>query len=524
MPRFRRRSVSRAAARALPRSFPAPVKGWIQSQSPAIDNPGGASILENFFPTTRGIRPRGGSLRHASIDDPVQSLLVWRSGTLERLFASDAHSLYNVTAPASPTIQPPADVTGQSGGFYSGAMFANSGGDFLVAVNGSDSRLLYDGSSWSTAPAITGVSSAALSYVWVFKNRLFFVEKDTMNAWCLAVDAIGGAAVQISLSGVFKKGGSLLFGETWSVDAGDGLDDICVFISTTGEVAAFSGSDPADPDNWSAIGRYDIGRPLGQNAHFRAGGDLIIATTDGLVPLSAAMDKDPAALTLAAITRSIEEEWKRQAVARESSKFWACVKWVARNMAIIGLPTVGASETYCYVVNLLTGAWAKYTGWDIAALAELGNIVLFATSSGGIFIAEAGGTDDGNAYASTFVGLYDHLGMPSAAKTVKMARSTWLFRKPFLPKISFSFDYLPRFGAYPNAAIHPDLDVWDLGLWNVAMWDSGTSLETVTRWVSVAGNGFAVAPSVQITHSHAAPPEAELISIDLLYEMGGIAV
>jgi len=149
---------------------------------------------------------------------------------------------------------------------------------------------------------------------------------------------------------------------------------------------------------------------------------------------------------------------------------------------------------------------------------------IFATSSGGIFIAEAGGTDDGNAYASTFVGLYDHLGMPSAAKTVKMARSTWLFRKPFLPKISFSFDYLPRLGAYPNAAIHPDLDVWDLGLWDVAMWDSGTSLETVTRWVAVAGNGFAVAPSVQITHSHAAPPEAELISIDLLYEMGGIAV
>lgn len=525
MPRFRHRPMPSAAQqRASPRSFLAPVRGWIQSQSPAVDNPGGASILENFFPTTRGIRPRGGSLRQATIDNPVQSLMVWRSGTLERVFASSAGAIYNVTAPPDPMVQPPAEVTGKSSGFYSSAMFASSGGDFLVAVNGSDNRLLYDGSSWSTNPAITGVSSAALSYVWVFKNRLFFVEKDTMNAWCLAVDAIGGAAIQISFSGVFKRGGSLLFGETWSVDAGDGLDDVCVFISTTGEVAAFSGSDPADPNNWAAVGRYDIGRPLGQNAHFRAGGDLIVATTDGLVPLSAAMDKDPAALTLAAITRNIEDEWKRQAVARESSKYWCCVKWVARNMAIIGLPTVGSAESYCYVVNLLTGAWAKYTGWDIVALAETGNIVLFAAPSGGIFIAEAGGTDDGAAYASTFVGLYDRLGMPSAAKTVKMARSTWLFRKPFLPKISFSFDYLPRLGAYPNAAIHPALDVWDVGLWDVAMWDSGTALETITRWVSVAGSGFAVAPAVQITHSHASPPEAELVSIDLLYESGGVAV
>jgi hypothetical protein len=525
MPRFRRRPMPSAPQqRTMPKSFPAPVKGWIQSESPVIDIPGGASILENFFPTTRGIRPRGGSLRHATINSPVQSLMVWRSGTLERVFASDEQAIYNVTAPASPVLQPAPDVTSQSSGFYSSSMFANSAGDFLVAVNGSNNRLLYDGSSWSTTPAITGVSSAALSYVWVFKNRQFFVEKDTMNAWCLAVDAIGGAAIQISLSGLFKKGGSLLFGETWSVDAGDGLDDVCVFISTTGEVAAFSGSDPADPNDWSAIGRYDIGRPLGQNAHFRAGGDLIIATTDGLVPLSAAMDKDPAALTLAAITRSIEEEWRRQAVARETSKYWSCVKWVARNMAIIGVPTVGASEIYCYVVNLLTGAWAKYTGWDVSALAEMGSIVFFASPSGGIFIAEAGGTDDGHAYASTFVGLYDHLGMPSAAKAVKMARSTWLYRKPFLPKLSFSFDYLPRLGTYPNAAIHPDLDVWDQGQWDVAMWDSGTSLETVTRWVSVAGGGFAVAPAVQITHSYASPPEAELISIDLLYESGGIAV
>ena len=57
-------------------------------------------------------------------------------------------------------------------------------------------------------------------------------------------------------------------------------------------------------------------------------------------------------------------------------------------MAIIGVPTVGASETYCYVVNLLTGAWAKYTGWDIVALAELGDIVFFASPSGGIFITQ----------------------------------------------------------------------------------------------------------------------------------------
>lgn len=528
MPSFRRRVVPPPArSAAKPKGFLAPIRGWIQSESLALAEPAGASVLENFFPTTRGIRPRGGSLRHATIDDGVKSLMAWRSGGLLKLFASDADSIYDVTNPADPDVQPSADVTTLTSGDYSSTMFSTAGGDFLVAVNGTDKRQLYDGAAWAITPAITLVDSADLSYVWVFKNRLFFVEKDTMNAWCLAVDAIGGDAIQVSLSGVFQKGGSLLFGATWSVDAGDGLDDICMFVSTEGEVVGFAGSDPADPNDWRTIGRYDIGRPLGKDAHIRAGGDLIIATTDGMIPLSAALKKDPAALSLAAVTRNIEDEWKRQAVLRASAS-WCCVKWLARSMAIIGLPTVGPSEVCCLVVNLLTGAWAKYTGWNITSLVELGSLAYFGTPAtddtlGGVFIAEASGTDDGEAYFSTYVGLYENLGAHNT-KTVKMARTTWKYRKPFNAKISFSFNYSANLQAYPAAATHPSLDEWDVGLWDVAIWDSGTAEQVVTGWVSVAGEGFAVAPNVQITNSHNSPPEAELVSIDLLYENAGIAV
>lgn len=47
-----------------------------------------------------------------------------------------------------------------------------------------------------------------LNYVWVYKNRLFFVEKDSLNAWYLPVDSIGGAAEKFPLGGVFTRGGS----------------------------------------------------------------------------------------------------------------------------------------------------------------------------------------------------------------------------------------------------------------------------------------------------------------------------
>lgn len=526
MPPFRRRSIpQQAKARTELRTFLAPVRGWIQSKSLAVDEKAGASILENYFPTTRGIRPRGGSLRHATIDDGVDSLMVWRSGTVAKIFASDQDSIYEITAPADPEVQPSAAVTSQNSGIYSTTMFSTAGGDFLVAVNGEDDHLVYDGSAWaSNTPAITGVGSDDFSYVWVFKNRLFFIEKHTMNAWCLDVDALGGAAIQISLSGVFKRGGFLLFGATWSVDAGDGLDDFCLFITSTGEIAVFAGTDPSDPDAWSIVGTYDIGQPVGPFAHFRAGGDIIIATLDGMVPVSAAKEKDPAALTLASVSRNIEDEWRRQAVARQSNDTWSCVKWVARNMAIIGLPTVGASEVCCFVVNLLTGAWAKYTGWDMSCSIEVGSLVYFGSPGGGVFLAEAGGTDDGEPYFSTYVGNYEHLKSPASTKVVKMARSSWLYRKPFTPKISFSFNYIPSLPTYPDAAPQADDDVWDVGEWDVALWDASGTESIITRWVSVAGQGFSVAPNVQITHSYAGPPEAELVAVDLLYEEGGIAV
>jgi hypothetical protein len=418
MPSLRRRAVSPSArAHALAKTFPAPSRGWITSESLAADLEGGASVLENFFPTARGIRPRGGRLRHATIDLGVHSLMAWRSGTSERLFASDSSAIYNITSPANPLVQPAPDVAGLTGGFFSSIMFSTSGGDFLIAVNGADPHRVYNGAAWATTPAITGAASSSFSYVWVFKNRLFFIQKNSLYAWCLPVDSIGGAASQISLSGVFKKGGSLLFGTTWSVDAGDGMDDICVFVTSAGEMAAFSGSDPADPSAWELAGTYDIGRPLGPNAHFRAGGDVVIATLDGLVPLSAAKEKDPAALALSAVSRAIEDEWRTQALARQSSRAWSCVKWVARNMAVIGLPAVGTSDLCCYVVNLLTGAWAKYTNWDLSCAIEAGSLVYFGSPSGGVFIAEAGGTDDGAPYLSTFIGRYDHLKSPAAAKT-----------------------------------------------------------------------------------------------------------
>jgi len=57
----------RARSRSKPTSVPAPVLGWISAQNLAAGAKGSAVRLEGWFPTTRGIRMLGGSLRHATV-------------------------------------------------------------------------------------------------------------------------------------------------------------------------------------------------------------------------------------------------------------------------------------------------------------------------------------------------------------------------------------------------------------------------------------------------------------------------
>jgi hypothetical protein len=107
-----------------------------------------------------------------------------------------------------------------------------------------------------------------------------------MNAWFLDVDAIAGPVEQFPVGQLFKFGGFLMAIYTWAVDSGDGMNDKLVLISSKGEVAIYSGLDPTDATQWSLEGVYRLGAPVGRRCGASYGGDLLLLTTDGVVPLS----------------------------------------------------------------------------------------------------------------------------------------------------------------------------------------------------------------------------------------------
>lgn len=348
-----------------------------------------------------------------------------------------------------------------------------------------------------------------------------------MNAHYLETDAVTGAtAGVVSLSGVFKHGGSLLFTATWSLDSGDGLDDKIVFVSTEGEVAVWQG-DPTDTA-WGIVGRYDASPPMGKNAFLTVGGDLLILTKIGLVPLTAIIQKDPAALALAAVSRNIQPDWEREARERGSLP-WEIVKWTSRNIAYITCPVtadVTITPPIAFAVNLETGAWSKIEGWNMRCVVLHNDQVYFGTNAGTFMQADIGGTDDGELIYYTYVGHHDHLGAVGSFKTVMQARAVFRTKTEFTPQIGVTTNYVITLPAYPNAAVvTASAGEWDVGLWDVAKWDTGLSFYTVqTRWVSIGISGFTHAPILQIVSGSTIAPSAELIVFDTTYEMGDLVV
>ncbi|HBT70045.1 MAG TPA: hypothetical protein DEB63_19640 [Agrobacterium sp.] len=526
---MRKPTKKRKPRKVRSKSWPAPVAGWIANQNisaPVKDAPQGAWVLDNVLPTATGGETRRGSDVFATMPTatkPVLSLFSYKNGNQEKLFAANENEIADITT------APVNLLTGRTGGDWSVAQFVNADGAvFLRGVSGMDAPFVFDGASFGTTPALTfpvGITVTAdkLSRVWQYKNRLFFIQKESMDAWYLPVSVIGGALVRLPLAGVFARGGSLLFGSSWSIESGDGPNEYCAFVSTEGEVAVFSGSNPGDADDWAKVGVYRIGKPLGAKAFFRGGGDLIIATSLGLVPLSQAMQRDYAALSASAISVNIETAWNSTVDERDSAA-WHCEIWPEKQIAVVCMPTLTGTEKQMYVVNTRTAAWSRWTGWDGKCLEVFNGRLLFGSENGKIVEGYVGGSDQGAPYTTTYIPLFEDMGNPLALKIAKMARGVVRTAIPVEVQVTIQTDYIVSLPPVPQAPSIPPSNEWGAAIWGQGVWGAGRVKEIQQDWDSADGEGYAVAPAMRMTSGALVPIDAEIVRIDVTFEVTDIVV
>jgi hypothetical protein len=574
---FRRMPVPQQVAQQLQvTTLPAPTRGLILNENASFMQPGGALVLDNWMPTMKGIKLRGGCTRWCDLHAldvpvppvpsasrlPVISMFQYISGNNQRIFAGQTTKLFDVTA-GSPTLV----KSGQNSGNYVASQLANASGDHMLVCNDAGDYVLhFDGAAWTTyntgqitAPAGTSVVAGHnLTYVWKYRGRFYFIEGGTMNAWYLPTNAVQGALALIPLAGAATKGGKLLCGFSWSIDAGDGIDDKCVFMTDQGELLIFTGSDPSNAANWSQEGRYATSVPLGMNAHQAIGGDVLIATVDGIIPISASISKDVSQLDLASITRAIKTMWRDEVTAKRALP-WTMCKWDEYGGMFVTWPGGIAGNRYCGAVNIATGAWARYVGWDAMCFVRMRGDMFFGNQDGIVMQADRTGYDDGQPYTAVMVGGWEMFSSQATTMVWRQARASFTAGNadPFQPQLSACTDYVITLPPPPSAAPDPGVaDVWDQGLWGptpgwTPPWSPGNPFPTQgppsapdkasylqwdqaapptvpvvrnTGWVSIGYTGFSHAPICQVTVAQQAPPNVELISISALYEGAGVNV
>ena len=508
---------------AQPYTFVAPVRGLVLNENLAMAQPGGAEVMDNWICTQTGARVRGGTSRHIPLGAQVKAIFSYRSGGAETAFGATDANVYNITTAAGVT--PAPVISGQSNGNWSTQQFGTAGGDFMYAVNGANSAQLFDGATWAavtavSTPAITGIATTSLAQVFSFANRLFFIEANSLNAWYLPVDSIGGAANSFSLAGIFKRGGKLLYGATWSLDAGDGLDDKCIFVSDQGEVAIYEGTNPGSAADWRLAGVYNVTTPLGPKAKMSAGGDLLIATQSGLVPISAAINRDVAALEMGAVSQAITPLWQKKAFTLGAGN-WEIEKWPSENIMIVSQP--GDRESTCLIANLQTGAWSRFTGINVQVLGFFDGSVFFGGLDGNIYRFESGGSDNGTPYTSVYLGKAEGMGAHGLQKTIVQMRATFRAKTRIAPQVSAKVDYDLTVSSPPNAGVDSGLgSIWGVSVWGAAKWGGSAVTSTQALWASVGRTGYAIAPEVQVTVGSIAKPNVELVGVDATFHVGAM--
>ena len=517
-----RQAVGRPAPQAVPYTFPAAIRGLVEDEWPA--QPGGAAVLENFIPTKGGIRVRGGSQLMATVPEPVLGLFDYDDGgAVQRLFAATGTGVYDVSAlDGSPGI---SAVTGMSAVEWVGVQFRTIGGTYLYLVDGHGTPQLFDGAAWqsvdaaSTPIAITG-ATGPFSHVFAFKSRLFFIKQNSMVVYYLPVGAVGGAVGDLSLEGVFTTGGRILFGASWSADSGSGFGDRLVLASEAGEVVVYEGSDPASAADWSKVGQYRIPRPLGRNAWMRQGGDLLIATTEGLISMSSVVSTDVSGLGAASLSRNISRTWSR--AAEENRTGWQLARWDTAQVMLAMRP---GDNGRVLGRSLETGAWFTIRPWEARTAAMHKGRLYFGGTGGGVMRGDTTGQDEGAPIVARYRGLLETAGHPGM-KAVKLCRMS--YRSPKDGQ-AYSLRVVSKPGEdwpstpTPWGQIESDA-LWGSGVWDVSRWGGGGQDVTMKadHWHAAGRSAQLIAPEVVIVSDALMPVAAEVLSVDAMIEPGGI--
>jgi len=501
--------------------LPAPIKGWNARDSLVTMAEEYAVQLDNYYPSATSVMLRKGESAWADgFESPVKTLVSHIGTTAGILFAATDDGIFDISAAG--TIG--TEEIALTEGYCSWVNFNTSGGDYTLLVNGTDTMKLFDGSTWVsitgiTTPAVTGVTTSDLSFVTIFKRRVWFIEKSSTSLWYLPVNQLGGAATEYPVGQLLKHGGYLVAAASWSIDGGEGIDDYFAIASSEGEILIYKGTDPASVNTWALVGIYYLGEPLNQRCFLAYGGDLLYMCRAGVFPLSKVLVNAPT-LNPLSLVDVIQPAFNYAATYQSDYEGWEMCIYPKTSALLLNVPIVAETRWDQYVQNMTTGAWARFLGWNGRTIVHhQGELYLGKADT--VTKIWSGDSDlGGSSIVGTAVQAFSHLGSFGSNKHVKMLQPHIQTTGSFQIAIATAVDY--QLGDDSDFYLEPITvglgAVWDTGQWDSATF--GAEYVNFQQWYTPNyTHGKAVAIKLRLSANVA---ELGWSATAMIYEPGGV--
>ena len=392
--------------------------------------------------------------------------------------------------------------------------FVSTGTTTVVGATGTYTVLgIVGGTSGGTAYSI---NSNKFIHVNLFKNRLYFTEKNTMKVWYMPVNSLGGDAFPLDFGGIAKNGGFVQGMATWTLDAGQGADDYAVFATNMGEVIVYNGTDPTSSTTWALKGVWQMGYIFSRRFFYKFAGDILMLTQDGLVPLASALQSsrlDPRIN----ITDKIYYEISKEADAYSNEYGWQCIYYAKPNMLLINIPNPSGTEQY--VMHTISKAWANFTGIETTVF-ELHNDDLYFGGDGYVGKFWDGYADDGQPISATCQQAYTYFDLPGQQKRFTMIRPTFLVdagAPGVYAGINTDFQTQNNLGQVSFQSVPTTVGIWDLGKWDVDSFAG--NLIVYRNWQGVSGLGYSAGINMNIVSQGI---NVHWVSTDYVMEKGTV--
>ena len=408
---------------------------------------------------------------------------------------------------------------------------ASSGGPTTTGTGITDGTTEWDYVSPVVADVIgTGIDAQndgleadplRFAFVTVFKNRLWFVEKDTSRAWYLDVNSIYGTATAFEFGAKLRAGGPLRGLWNWSYDGGAGIDALLVGVSGGGDVIIYQGTDPDSASTFGLKGCWSVGAiPAGRRIATDYGGDLLLMSSVGIVPLSRLVVGTDEATAGVYATAKIANLFNQLTANGRDLPGWGILIHPQDNALMVLAPQTPGQPTEQLVMAFGTKGWSRYRDLPVFSAVVHEGFVYFGTTDGRVCRNEGhidnvllSDPDDYAAIKWSVLTAYRNLGS-ERQKQVKMLRPVILgpsSHPVYEARALYDWDLTE-----PVSPTGISAGGWDGETWDDAVWGGEYTPSAVVTGAVGMGRDVAVAIRGEATG------RTVLVDVGVTFEQGGL--